>query len=66
MLAERNRHVSSANNFGTAFLNAFGMSLMYIRNRRGPSTDPCGTPHSIIWDEDVAPLILVNCLRLYR
>ena len=37
--------VSSANNFGTAFLNAFGMLLMYIRNRRGLSTDPCGTPH---------------------
>ena len=28
--------VSSANNFGTAFLNAFGMTLMYIRNRKGP------------------------------
>ena len=65
-LWKMNMLVSSANNLGTAFLNAFGMSLMYIRNRRGPSTDPCGTPHSIIWDEDVAPLILVNCLRLYR
>ena len=21
-----------------------GMSLMYMRNRQGPNTDPCGTP----------------------
>ena len=65
-LWKMNMLVSSANNLGTAFLNAFGMSLMYIRNKRGPSTDPCGTPHLTIWNKDVAPLILVTCLRLHR
>ena len=28
-------------------LETFGRSLMYRRNNRGPSTDPCGTPHEI-------------------
>jgi hypothetical protein len=48
--------VSSANNFGTAVLNAFEMSFIYNRNRRGPSTEPCGTPHSTVFNDDVTPL----------
>ena len=47
--------VSSANNFGTPFLNAFRMSLMHIRKNRGPSTDPYGIPDSTIGDEDLVP-----------
>ena len=58
--------VSSANNFGTAVLNAFEMSFIYIRNRRGPRTEPCGTPHSIVFNDDVTPLTFVNCLRLLK
>ena len=58
--------VSSANNFCTAVLNAFEMSFMYIRNRRGPSTEPCGTPHSTVFNDDVTPLTFVNCLRLLK
>ena len=50
--------VSSANNFGTAVLNAFEMSFIYIRNRRGPRTEPCGTPRSTVFYDDVAPLTL--------
>ena len=28
---------------------------MYVRNRRGPSTDPCGTPEVTGEEVDVAP-----------
>ena len=65
-LWKKNMLVSSANNLGTAFLNAFGISLMYVRNKRGPSTDHCGILHLTICNEDVAALTLVNCLQLFR
>ena len=55
---------SSENNFGTASLNAFEMSLMYVN--RGPSTDPWGTPHFTICDYDVTPFTLINRLRSYK
>ena len=36
--------VSSANSTGVALrVIAFGKSLIYKRNKRGPKTDPCGT-----------------------
>ena len=41
-------------------------SQLYIRNRRGPSTEPCGTPHSTVFNDDVTPLTFVNCLRLLK
>ena len=56
----------SANNFVTALLNAFEISLMYIKNNKGPSTDHWGTPHSTICDDDVTPFTVVNCLRLFK
>ena len=40
VLWKMNTLVSSANNFGTAFLNAFEIPLMYIKNNNGPSTHP--------------------------
>ena len=46
-----NMFVSSANNLGTAFLNAFGMSLTNITYKRGPTTDPSGTPHSTVFED---------------
>ena len=50
---------------GTAFLNALEMKLMYIKNNRGPSTDPKMTPHSTICDDDVLPFKLINSLHDY-
>ena len=38
------KEVSSANIMAWKFVDAFEMSLIYIRKRRGPRTDPCGTP----------------------
>src|SRR5215813_2466938 len=36
-------------------------SLMYIRNRRGPSTDPCGTPLPTSVHSEKLPLIITLC-----
>ena len=38
--------VSSANSL-TPHETSFTMSFTYMRNKRGPRTDPCGTPVSI-------------------
>jgi hypothetical protein len=38
-------HVSLANSMGVALcITAFSKSLIYKRNKRGPKTEPCGTP----------------------
>lgn len=39
--------VSSAKIRGELCENALGKSLIYIRNRIGPRTEPWGTPHRI-------------------
>jgi hypothetical protein len=40
-----NMLVSSANNMRVALcVTALGKSLIYKRNKRGPKTEPCGTP----------------------
>ena len=37
--------VSLANNMGVALcIISYGKSLIYKRNKRGPKTEPCGTP----------------------
>jgi len=36
------------------------MSLIYIRNRKGPTTDPWGTPHVTLKKEDLVSPILVH------
>ena len=36
---------------------------MYSRNKKGPKTDPCGTPQVILEILDAKPLIDTNCLR---
>ena len=38
------RLVSSAKWYTLLYLIALCRSLIYVKNRRGPSTDPCGTP----------------------
>lgn len=35
----------STNNAGSKIFDAFQRSLMYIRNNKDPSVEPCGTPH---------------------
>ena len=42
------------------------MSLINNKNKIGPRTDPCGTPHVISQDSDVSLLNLTNCLRPFR
>ena len=46
MLQHRREELSSANNL-VKLSNCFAISLMYIRNSSGLSTDPCGTPARI-------------------
>ena len=41
-----------------------GMSLMYVKNNKGPSTVPCGTPDNTSSLSDLSLLALVvSCLR---
>ena len=47
------------------FIESF-RSLMYRRNRRGPRTEPWGTPCSIFDSLELKPLIDTNCLRSLR
>jgi len=41
-------------------LEAFTMSLTYIMNIKGPTTDPWGTPHVTFKKEDLVSSILVH------
>ena len=40
-------HVSSAYKFKAVSLKACGRSLIKIKKRGGPRTEPCGIPHLI-------------------
>ena len=40
------------------FDRQFGKSFVYMNNKRGPRTDPCGTSHDIVV---VSDLILLYC-----
>ena len=42
------------------------ISFMYIRNKRGPSTVPCGTPDSTGAGSDTAPSTTTTWLLLDR
>ena len=43
-----------------------GKSLTYIRNSRGPNTDPCGTPEVTASDGDIPCSIEVQIYRPVR
>ena len=43
----KTRHVSSTYK-NRLHLTALGISLTYIKNNKGPRTDPCGTPHDML------------------
>ena len=45
---------------------AEGRSLMYIRNSKGPSEEPCGTPQVTFNKLDTQLPILVYCNRLFK
>ena len=39
------------------------MSLIKIRNNKGPNTDPCGTPYTpVSLKFEITPLVVVYCL----
>ena len=52
--------VSSANSLMLLLIES-GMSLMYMRNRQGPNTDPCGTPDSTWQEPDCSPSRTTLC-----
>ena len=54
------RQVSSANSLGEVSI-AVGMSLIYIRNKRGPNVLPCGTPKLFRCVLELTPFKLTNC-----
>ena len=60
-LAATNILVSSANITNSPWFVERIISLMYKRNKRGPSTDPCGTPKSIVSVSDLISLNFVIC-----
>ena len=47
--------VSSANKKNVSFFETFARSFMYSKNKRGPRTEPCGTPHLISKVSEVLP-----------
>ena len=49
--------VSSANKIGVEHFTELGKSLIYSRNNKGPSTDPCGTPILTVLHTDLVPFI---------
>ena len=50
--AEKKRELSSAKSL--VKLNKFSdISFTYMRNKRGPSTDPCGTPAEVYFVVEV-------------
>ena len=57
--------VSSANNLIEHPISKT-MSLINIRNRRGPRIDPCGTPAFIVSRVDSLPFIITFCFRNER
>eukprot|EP00732_Lithocolla_globosa_P005911 Lithocolla_globosa_v1_NODE_6458_length_1084_cov_178.950437.p2 type:complete len:158 gc:universal NODE_6458_length_1084_cov_178.950437:581-1054(+) len=46
-LSRTSRVVSSANMYGVECSKQFGKSFMYKIKNKGPSMEPCGTPHVI-------------------
>ena len=58
--------MSSAKRKKVSFFEMFGRSFMYIRNKREPNTDPCGTPHVTVLRLDVTPFACTYCFLLER
>ena len=43
-----------------------GKSFIYIKNKSGPNTDPCGTPEFIFLQLEVRPFKTTPCSLLLR
>ena len=56
-----NTFVSSAN-FNTLLVMSSSKSLIYIKNKIGPSTDPCGTPLKTDFQFETSPSTTTLCL----
>ena len=56
-----NTFVSSAN-FNTLLVMSSSKSLIYIKNKIGPSTDPCGTPLKTAFQFETSPSTTTLCL----
>ena len=54
--------VLSANITISELVTTSGMSLIYKRNKIGPSIDPCGTPEPTLVHEEWVPFITTRCL----
>ena len=52
--------VSSANILHIDFKPS-GKSFIYIKNNKGPKTEPCGTPARILVHFDVRPMSRTRC-----
>ena len=59
---EKNSELSSANSL--VKLSKFSdISFTYIRNKRGPRTDPCATPAEVDFAVDVTELRTLSSVR---
>ena len=61
-----NKLESSANRWNSKTFDQFIKSLMYKRNNKGPSTEPCGTPQCIKCSAECKLSIETNCLLLLK
>src|ERR1700755_459724 len=64
-LTEVTTLVSSAN-LETLHLRPLSKSFIYIRNKSGPSTEPCGTSLFTVSHNDLLPLSNTHCLLFFN
>ena len=57
--------MSSANNLHS-LLRPFVKSLTYIKNKRGPRIEPCGTPARVSTQEEHWPFKIILCFLLVK
>ena len=62
----KNTFVSSANILILPKGQQFGKSLINNRKNNGPSTEPCGTPQSMLLVFDFLPSNTVNCFLPFK
>ena len=58
--------VSSANRKKFRVSEIFGRPLIYIKNNRGPRTEPCGTPQEMGYKSEDSPLKYTYCFLPLR
>ena len=58
--------VSSAKSIVKSLSDILARSLIRIKNRIGPSTEPCGTPVNKVLLDELTPFITEYCVRSLR